>query len=538
VIRDPAKRRPEQRMRSRVPKEAVIVGLVAATIYAAAGIYLTLHLLVVPYDSAFRLLHADFVWHNDPAKLAAIGFVWPPVMTLSLLPWALPTPLVTSLAAIPLSSAVVAGLPLARLSHIFKHFGVPRAGRLALVAAFGLNPLFFHYATNGMSEGLVLLLLTASLAQWLRWHETRYTHHLAFCGTAMALAVLTRYDVAPCAVLLFAATAADLYAERASAARAEGALLLYAAPMAYGVGLWAMFNALIVGAPLYFIRHEVHERFVVETGRSAAQGGAGGATTSVTGLAHSLLTLNWELFAPTLVAFAALTLFAARRRNGVAALLAVALLVNPVTTALTVATSDLSLLQLRFNMRSMPFAMVGIGWLVAAVPRRRRSAAAMLAALGVLAAVPLTWHAMATWPYTFAERDFVRAVQTGHVQDTIGVRRNRPLARWIQANVHDSRSILVDDAQTFGAILLTGDPRVFFDRADLGDDRWTEAARDPAAHGVRYLLVPAKQGVIHDKLLSIYPTAASGGVSFLRPVLRNAGSVLLRVVPAAELAPH
>ena len=48
------------------------------------------------------------------------------------------------------------------------------------------------------------------------------------------------------------------------------------------------------------------------------------------------------------------------------------------------------------------------------------------------------------------------------------------MASYINANIGGRSTILTDNAQTFGVILLTGRPEVFFDRVDRGDGRFEQ----------------------------------------------------------------
>ena len=63
---------------------------------------------VIVFDALDRLSRALMVWHNDPPKLAAIGFTLPPLGTLALVPFALFRDLVSSGLALPISSAIFA----------------------------------------------------------------------------------------------------------------------------------------------------------------------------------------------------------------------------------------------------------------------------------------------------------------------------------------------------------------------------------------------------------------------------------------------
>src|SRR3954447_15585918 len=55
-------------------RHGAIVFLVAFAAYFAIGYWVTIDQHVVVFDAVDRLTRALLVWHNDPPKLAAIGF--------------------------------------------------------------------------------------------------------------------------------------------------------------------------------------------------------------------------------------------------------------------------------------------------------------------------------------------------------------------------------------------------------------------------------------------------------------------------------
>ena len=73
--------------------ENAVVFAVGTIAYATLGLWLVLEKHIVVFDGLSRLSHAYFVWWNDPPKLAAIGFVWPPIATAVFLPLAAIRPL-------------------------------------------------------------------------------------------------------------------------------------------------------------------------------------------------------------------------------------------------------------------------------------------------------------------------------------------------------------------------------------------------------------------------------------------------------------
>lgn len=522
-----ARWRPDRRKRAWATASTWETGVVFAfflVLYSVVGYWVTVRLLAIPFDATARLAHAYFALYGSPAKLAAIGFVWPPVPTLIYLPFAAIKPVATSLVALPLSTAFFAGALLATLNRLFAMLQMRWYGRYPLLLAFGLNPYFAHYAMNGMGEMVYLFFLVLSIHSLIKWHLREESHHLAICGLAMAMALLSRYEIVAYAAALVGAIGILLYARRASAAEAESSLLLYIAPIAYTAMLWLFFNWLIVGDPLFFLGEQVRQRFTEVPDEAVS--GAGALLTQVA-------ELNWRLFAPTLLSIPLLVAVAAFRRSLMALILAGLVLLNPLTTSvLIVRAHDLSLLQPRFNMRSMPIVMIAVGWIFYEL-RGRFARVALVAGvvLAIVASYPLTWNLMGHYKYRFAEGYFVDAIETGENQspDDVGVSLAKKMGSYINSHVSREHSILADDAQTFLPMLVSGRPQLFFDRIYKGDSAWYRVRNRPQGK-VDWVLISAPEASV-DLILERYPRAPDGGVPFLRERYRAGKFILFRVEP-------
>lgn len=496
-------------------------------LYSVVGYWVTVRLLAIPFDATARLAHAYFALYGDPAKLAAIGFVWPPVPTLIYLPFAILKPMATSLVALPLSTAFFAGALLATLNRLFAMLHMRWYGRYPLLLAFGLNPYFAHYAMNGMGEMVYLFFLVLSIHYLLKWHLREESHHLAICGLAMAMAMLSRYEIVTYAAALFGAIGILLYVRRASAAESEGSLLLYVAPIVYTSMLWIFFNWLIVGDPFFFLGEQVRQRFTEVPDEAVSGMGT---------LLALVADLNWRLFAPTLISIPLLLAVAAFKRNPMALILAGLVLLNPlITSVLILRADDVSLLQPRFNMRSMPIVMIAVGWLFY-VFRGRLSRVALVAGtvLAIVASYPLTWDLMGHYKYRFAEGYFVGAIETGKNQspDDVGVSLAKKMSNYINSHITREHSILVDDAQSFLPMLVGGRPQLFFDRIYKGDAVWYRVRNRPQGK-VDWALISAPEASV-DLILQRYPHAPRGRVPFLHERYRAGKFILFHVEPPAR----
>ncbi len=189
------------------------------------------------------------------------------------------------------------------------------------------------------------------------------------------------------------------------------------------------------------------------------------------------------------------------------------------------------LFQLRYNMRAIPLALVGAGWLFWCF--RERAARDGICAVTVAAlaiSLPVTWHTMETYPWQFPEQDFLEAVKTGKDLGPTDSAANlvsnfRTMSDYVGAHVSRKNSILTDDAQSYGVMLVSGHPDLFFDRIDHGDKRWGRVLSNPYGK-VEYMLVA---GSSYDNIHACYPRTFAGTMPGIRIVYQNSDFKLLRV---------
>src|SRR5436305_1321955 len=204
---EPAVRRPVQAVRPRAhlqhvaeevaqpdKREALLLFVIAAGIYFWIGYTAVVDDSVVVFDALDRLTRAYMVWHNEPPKLAAIGFAFPPLTTLVYLPFTAIKPLASSLVALPLMSSLFGGWMIVAMNRLLARCSLPSGRRWLLLALFGLNPLVVFYAGNGMSEIVGLALLTASLYCFISWFRTEQPRYLVAAGLAFSMLALLRYS--------------------------------------------------------------------------------------------------------------------------------------------------------------------------------------------------------------------------------------------------------------------------------------------------------------------------------------------------------
>jgi 4-amino-4-deoxy-L-arabinose transferase-like glycosyltransferase len=529
-------------------RETATIFLSAFAVYLAVGVYTTVDLHVVIGDAESRLAHAFFVWWNEPQKLASIGFYWPPLQSLVLLPAAAVRPLATSLVALPLTSACFGAALVVTLDRALGLPRLDRPVRWLILAAFALNPLVLFYAANGMAEIVYLFFLTVALTLFVRWLIEPRWSDLPLIGLAFGLGVLARYEVGLWLPLVVLAALVLLAQGRARAARLEATALVLVVPGIYAVLTWTFIDWTITGQPLGFL------------GRGLPGGEF--ATEPLAGLLGESLLVTFLVFPPTLLLAAILVGVWLRRRELAALILAAALLLNLLTTiALLIRFREPFFLQHRYNLRATPIVIVALAWLLTQVPPERRRAAGLAAAAVIALAIPVTGVTMLTYPQalgsapagttirksTGAEGGFLEALLLGEDQDpaanpdaspadrATSIADQRDMARYISANVSGRNAVLTDDSRTFGVMLMDGHPERYLDRIDQGDEYWFRVLRDPVGR-VDYFLVQsgatrARDLAFFDAVVDAYPGLAGGGSPppFLRRVYANPTYALYRV---------
>jgi hypothetical protein len=540
VRRPPSPRVTERRtVRRRLTRsESFWLFAIAFALYSALGLVMALEFHVVVWDAHSRLAHAYFVFYDSPPKLAAVGFEWPPVLTLVFLPLAAIKPLATSLAALPLTSAVFGAGMLVVLNTGLTFCGMRWPLRYPLLIPFGIGPMILFYATNGMGEIVYLFFVLAAFVALMRWYQTQRSHLLALAGMSMALGVLSRWEVMFWAVIATVMIIAVLWRRRVDRAEGEGSLLLFLAPIAYGLTLWCFFNWLILGNPLYWLTKQGTN---LAAGRGVAEAAEIKAIPFST-VVEKTLSLNFEMFPLAAIVLVLLVVVAAVRRDGFSVALAVAIALNALLTIVFVMKArDESLLQLRYNMRAIPLAVLGAAW-VFWLLRPRLSAFAVWGGtfVALIAAIPLQWHLMRTYPFQFLEPAFIEALATRKPQDSdgrkfgyrVGLGPEQQMTAAIKKLHPGHDEILTDDAQTFGVMLNTGHPEWFFDRIAYGDKRFKEVLHDPYGT-VKWILVDNRGQP--EMVRDCYPTIAQGGVPGTRVIARNTLYTLLEVAPRMPL---
>jgi hypothetical protein len=519
-------------------RAGLLLFVVATAFYFFIGYRVTIDGHVVVFDALNRLTDAYLVWWNDPPKLAAIGFLFPPLTTLAFLPLTVVKPVATSLIALPLLTSLCAGAALVWIDRTLARCEMPVLFRIPVLVLFGINPMWLFYAGNGMSEALYLAMLAFSLYGFVSWYETTEPRFLIAAGFGIAVLIMTRYMFIIWAVLVALLIGVALVRRRASRVEVEGSVVAFAAPVVYSLALWILFNALIIGEPFGWITDTTSTQAVNATGIDTS------GSLGFDQVSSRLLELNVAVFPLAFAAVPALVIAFVTQRNDMALWLASFVVLGIVIIGVhAYVAGNEGLLTLRDAMPMALTALIGAAWIY------RSFAGFRLVIWGVTVAILViglftAWRGMQNYPFQSLEQAFTRTLFTGDNQEgtssrggyTVGIDPEAQMAEYIKKNIHDNNVVLTDNAQTYGVILLNGQPQVFFDRIDKGDAKWNSVLDDPYGK-VRYLLV-AYNPRSGDLIQRHYPQINAGTVPGMTPVYRTDRYVLVRVADRKPGAPQ
>ena len=527
-------------------------------VYVAVGAWLAFRVDLHVLDSMSRAAHAFFVWHNDPAKLANVGFAWPPLLTLPLLSMTWYEPLGRTGFAPVVVSAVLAAATVAFVRWYLARFDAPRRSATAVAMLIAVNPMFAWTAVNGMSEAYAVLLPSVAFGASMLHLRTRSTVSLAVAALAGMAAVMSRYELGVVVLLVLAAGLVAIPRSERSLTRMVAVTLFVAAPTAYATMLWIFFNWTVQGSPFWFLTEG--NQIGTVTGTAATVDLATvelGAQAAI-----GTILLSQLVFAPLAIAMVvAMLVHAVRHRAARGAMLVgIAFLTYNLVTnvVLSGASGNAWFAQLRFNMRAIPLGAIALAWLLAVTrdarserdPDRRFERRAWQGAVAItaisLVASGVTM-ARIDQRYLFGERAFLAAIVDPDIAGTVvggmrvGCDSSRSMATWIERNVDGTDRILADDSSMYAVMMFSGRPERFLDTVDHGWATFLHNVDAPGA-GVDYVLstdFSECSGVGFDLVSERNPDLHERGelraIGALQVAHREPGLTLWRIPPHTAL---
>jgi hypothetical protein len=484
--------------RTTIWRADLLLFLAFFSFYLILGIYLSQVKHYLPYDSLSRLVSAWLVWRGTEIKLATIGFVWPPIPTLLLIPLAWIPALVKSWLAVVIVSASAMALATVVMKRILNYCGVNGIWKWVFVALFGLNPLNVVFGINGMSEPILVTACLIAFYALLRFWDSNRNLHMMVAALFFGLLPLIRYEYALLSAAAGLVIIFHCWTTRSSQtndefrAFLEGRLLAFSSLAIYPIFLWSLASWQIMGSPIYFL---VNDRSATSLAELQLSG--------LVGINSSPLGFLWIVIQAWVLSFPAgfiawVTLLIASWRTQSTKLLGFALLpmiIPLIQFFLLSQRSNVPLL--RYYMTTVLFGFFMLALAIGTIRKLSRLSStqyhllAAAAAVLVLASNFATASTLENYPYQNIERHTWNALVTSETVTDIDFSQAYQIGQLLPGIVPPGSRVLIDTYQFgFGIILGSNNPALFM---DFTDPNYDAAVLNPVPY-VDYVLVPQTEG--------------------------------------------
>jgi hypothetical protein len=542
---------PRTRTRPRAPaltlrrpgEQALLTGL-ALLAYLSAAVFVVLLEHSIIGDAWSRVGNAYYVLFSRDPHLAAVGFVWNPLPSLSVIPLLPFKAFWPDLVATGFAGSIVSALCMAgavwQIYGIALDWQVRRSARLIVTFLFALNPMIVYYGANAMSEAMFLLTLLVATRYLARWAREGREVSLVVAGLALAAAYLTRYEAVVAAIggvavviLISAARRSGDLRDRLAEAVADAAV--FAAPFVMVFAAWAVASWLIVGDPF----QQFTSVYGVVSQLAVAQSAVASVTGQGTPSAYAWVVRQVFGLEPGIVVLGLYALVVTFRGRSGLTLPAMGMVGAVVAFAVFGFLTGRTLGWLRYSIAVIPLATILALAVLAPSPRKslwpqplrgpRQEARATririivdrvlgVASVGFLAlAIPFgaaTMLSPGSNPQYGGEAFQLRPIlfpsePAGQYSPFGQYEVGRQAATYLDALHLGNGAVLVDGAMGFPVILESDNPTQFITTSDRD---FQEALLDPVSFKVSYLLVPEDIGYQSlDALNRAYPGIYENG---------------------------
>ncbi len=474
-------------------REDVVTGIILFLFYFMGGAYIDLYRGYLPGDAISRLVSAWLVTQGTVAKVSSIGFVWPPIPTLLLIPWASIPGLFQNWMAVVVVSAMSMSIACVMVGHIASICRITKWWRRAIVFLFAANPLVVMFGINGMSEAILMATTLIAMYWLIQFWQTGRNTHLIFAAAFFGLLPMIRYEFvlitgwSGVLILVLIWEKRHQFTREKFGQFLEGILLAYTSLAIYPTFLWIVASWFIMGNPLYFLLDS----------RSATNlaviqiSDFGIITTPMNSFRITFGIWLWA-FPLELIATAALILLGWRKKsNFLIGLGLMPLLVPALQFLLLVRRSGVPLL--RYFVMVVPLGllvtMVFLFVFSGVINRYRWGQTSVMAVFilllfgsNIMSAVQLDQY-----PYQSIEAPTWQAMTGKNIQPNPRVSEAYAIGELLVKTIPAGSKVLMDTNVTGFAILLGANTHSIF--MDFSDPNYDAALLNPVGY-VDYILVP------------------------------------------------
>jgi hypothetical protein len=237
--------------------ENILVFLAVFGIYLTAGLMLLTNAGYISQELSIRSgIAYDLLNGSERGREALICSVWwAPLPTLLQLIFGVFPALIESGIAGIILSAIGGALMLMFLFKSLIYFKLWRPAIYATILLVAFNPWMLFHSATGASGALMLGVLAGALWCLIMWYYNGKLSHLIGLSILSSLLPLIKHQAILLSIIvLVAAICTSMRGTKQKINRLEGTFFLSLSPTVYSVGLWFLFNWLVMGDFVYFLR--------------------------------------------------------------------------------------------------------------------------------------------------------------------------------------------------------------------------------------------------------------------------------------------
>src|SRR5258708_15824279 len=251
----------EERTRFQEPRNKSILNdpwpLVTLIIACGASIsacwyYFQRHEILLYYDSISHLRIARRIFDNTTPGFAQLGGVWLPLPHVLMLPFIWNDYLWRTGLAGSFSSMLCYLVAVVFLFLSARRLTQDNRASFVGTLLFIVNPNVLYLQSTPLSELVCVAMALMACYYFLAWIQDDHPKYLVGMAVGTFLATLSRYDGWGLLLALLVLLVVVMVIKRQHRAQIEGTLLVFSSLGGLGIALWILWDAVILGDPLYW----------------------------------------------------------------------------------------------------------------------------------------------------------------------------------------------------------------------------------------------------------------------------------------------
>ncbi len=227
-----------------------IVACIASS--ASCWYFFQHHQILLYNDSISHLRIARRVFDNTTPGLAQLGGVWLPLPHLLMLPFIWNDYLWRTGLAGSFSSMLCYVVAVVYLFLSARRLTQDNRASFVGTLLFIMNPNVLYLQSTPLSEIACIATMVIACYYFLAWTQDNHIKHLVGMAAGTFLATLSRYDGWGLFLVLLVLLVVVGWIKRQRWVQIEGTLLVFSSLGSLGIGLWILWDAVILGDPLYW----------------------------------------------------------------------------------------------------------------------------------------------------------------------------------------------------------------------------------------------------------------------------------------------